>query len=429
MMIRPLAVLAFSLVPLAQAQEKPAGAPVNTLSPAEKAAGWKLLFDGTSTSAWRGYKSDTFPGKGWSIDAGVLKTASGGGDIITKEQFEDFELVLEWKAADKANSGILYRVAETGDTAWQTGPEFQILEDSTYGVKPDDMHSAGALYDFIAPPKEKVLAGAGEWNRARIVCRRGVVQHYLNEVKLLECRIDDDAWKERIAKSKFKDYPGFGVQTKGHIGIQDHGDTLWYRNIKVRDLNAASPAEVSLFNGKDMGGWKAILPGGGKMEDVWSVGDAAIVCKGNPVGYIRTEKDYTNYVLKLEWRFSPVTKKAGNSGVLLRMVGEDKVWPKSVEAQLESTNAGDFWNIGDFKMKPDASRTNGRNTRKLASAENPVGEWNEYEIVVDHGNVTLWVNGRMLNSATEVEEIAGKIGLQSEGSEIHFRNIRLTPIP
>jgi hypothetical protein len=111
------------------------------------------------------------------------------------------------------------------------------------------------------------------------------------------------------------------------------------------------------------------------------------------------------------------------------MIGEDKVWPKSVEAQLQSGNAGDFWNIGEFKMVTDPARTNGRNTKKTHGAERPVGEWNEYEIIVNHGDVILFVNGEELNRASGVDEVAGFICLQSEGAEIHFRNIRLTPLP
>ena len=153
-----------------------------------------------------------------------------------------------------------------------------------------------------------------------------------------------------------------------------------------------------------------------------------LICLGQPIGYIRTEKQYTNYVLKVEWRFNPVTKKAGNSGVLLRTQEPDKVWPKSVEAQLESGNAGDFWNIDEFQMKTDPARLKGRNTKHTHSAERPIGEWNEYEIIVDHGRITLMVNGDVLNEAWDVAEIPGTICLQSEGAEIHFGDVRLAPI-
>lgn len=400
------------------------------LSPADVAAGWTVLFDGSSTDHWRGYRQQTFPAQGWVIEDGTLhvKAGSGAGDIISIDQYADFELIAEFRCAPKANSGIMYHVTEANDTTWQTGPEFQVLDDAGEKIAPDDKHSAGALYDMIAPPRNKVDHPAGEWNEARIRVQHGVLQHWLNGVKTVECRIDDQSWKDMIAASKFKGYNGFGIQPKGHIALQEHGDDVWYRNIRVRDLDAPLPGQVSLFNGKDLSGWEPVLNDHGKPEDVWSVEDGVLICKGNPVGYIRTTADYTNYVLKLEWRFNPVTKKAGNSGVLLRMVGEDKVWPRSIEAQLESGNAGDFWNIDKFVMTVDPARTNGRNTRKTHGAERPIGEWNEYEIIVDHSNVTLKVNGEVLNTATQVEEVPGKICLQSEGAEIQFRDIRLSPI-
>jgi hypothetical protein len=237
--------------------------------------------------------------------------------------------------------------------------------------------------------------------------------------------MDDDSWKERIAKSKFKEYDGFGLQPVGHIAIQHHGNAMWFRNIKVRDLAKPMPSEKALFNGKNLQGWTAFLPDGAKMEDVWSVSDGVLQCKGNPVGYLHTLDDHTNYVLKLEWRFP---KTAGNSGVLLRQIGEHKVWPRSIEAQLESGNAGDFWNIGEFPMKAAPDRTKGRNTKRTHGTERPLGEWNEYEIIVDHGTVTLKVNNEVVNQATDCQIVPGKICLQSEGTAIDFRNIRIAPI-
>jgi hypothetical protein len=192
--------------------------------------------------------------------------------------------------------------------------------------------------------------------------------------------------------------------------------------------------EIRLFNGKDFTGWTYHLDDPNvKMEEVWSIDPAEgiLICKGRPAGYIRTTADYTNYVLKLEWRFNPVTKQAGNSGVLLRVVGPDKVWPKSVEAQLQSGAAGDFWLIDGARLDTPPERVDrGTPRHRLAtkSNEKPIGEWNEYEITVDGGRVSVKVNGQVLNAGTNAEEVPGKIALQSEGSEIHFRNIRLTPI-
>lgn len=195
-------------------------------------------------------------------------------------------------------------------------------------------------------------------------------------------------------------------------------------------LAADEAKSIKLFNGKDLDGWTGLSADKTKIEDVWSVADGVLVCRGKPNGYLRTKEKYKNYELTLEWRWKPSDEKVNrNSGVLLRMVGEDKVWPKSVEAQLMAGNAGDFWNFNGFKMKGDPSRTKGASTKKAhASNEKKLGEWNAYRIVVNKGNVKLYVNGELQNEATEVEEIAGPICLQSEGAEIHFRNLELKPI-
>jgi len=193
--------------------------------------------------------------------------------------------------------------------------------------------------------------------------------------------------------------------------------------------DAGAADQIALFDGKSLDGWTSYLnKPGAKTEDVWSVRDGVLVCKGRPVGYLRTKKKYTSFVLKLQWRW-PKGSKPGNSGVLLRVVGQDKVWPKSVEAQLLHQWAGDIWNIDEFPMKVDPQRTEGRNTKRMhPSNEKPLGQWNEYEIVLEGGRLTLKVNGRVQNEATDVEQVPGYIALQSEGAPIEFRNVRLTPL-
>lgn len=405
------------------------------------AAGWRLYSGADAPALWHGYRSAGFPAKGWTVADGELRIAKGGGggDIITTAQFGDFEAAFDFKLGEKANSGIIWRCTEKHDASWQTGPEYQLLEDATYGAKPTDAHSCGALYDLAPPTAEKVMKPAGEWNQGRIYLRNGLLRQYVNGVRVVEMTLANadgttsDAWKAAIAGSKFKDYEGFGVLPRGSIAVQDHGDTeLALREFYIRDLGQARTGEVALFNGNDLTGWTAFVPDaaakGIKPESVWEVNSGVLVCKGNPVGYIRTTTTYTNYVLRLQWRFDPA-KGAGNSGVLLRMIGEDTVWPKSVEAQLHSGNAGDFWNIGEFQMTADPARTKGRNTKKTHGSERPLGEWNEYEITVNKGDVVLRVNGEELNRATNVAELPGFVCLQSEGAEIHFREIRLTPLP
>lgn len=415
----------------------------NALSPAETAAGWTLLFDGKSTDHWSGYKQTSFPTKGWTIEDGCLKINKGGGagDIVTNAEYTDFEFSCEFKLDKGANSGIIYRVspapanAAPSDATYMTGPEFQVLDDAGHQDGVDPKHQVGALYDLIPAPTDKPARPLGEFNEARIRIKDGVLEHYLNGRRLLRTRIDTPEWKSMIAASKFKAWSGFGMQPSGHIALQDHGDTVWYRNIKVRDLTKPMPGEVTLFDGCCLDGWTAVVPDLKKQDknqfEPWDIPDpenGVLTCTGNPAGYIRTKEKYTNFVLQLDWRFSPVTKKAGNSGVLVRVQEPDQVWPKSIEAQLQSGNAGDFWNIGEFPMTTDKARTNGRNTKKLRVNENEIGEWNRYEIIADKGTIILMVNGEELNRATSAQELPGFIALQSEGAEIHFKNIRLAPI-
>ena len=183
-----------------------------------------------------------------------------------------------------------------------------------------------------------------------------------------------------------------------------------------------------LFNGENLEGWKPFLPNGEDPKGTWMVKDGVLVCTGQPIGYIRTEKTYENFELEVEWRFDP-EKGAGNSGVLLRVQPPDVVWPMSIEAQLHSGNAGDIWNIGEFPMTVAPARTEGRRTRKEhASSENPLGEWNRYRIVMNGGELKLFVNNVLQNVASGCKQMPGWIGFQSEGAHIEFRKIDLRPI-
>jgi hypothetical protein len=192
-------------------------------------------------------------------------------------------------------------------------------------------------------------------------------------------------------------------------------------------VKAAVEKKIKLFDGKTLNGWKPYAKEGDATK-TWSVKDGAIHCEGTPNGYLATEKEYTSFELTLEWRFDPA-KGDGNSGVLLRVQQPDDVWPKSIEAQLQSKSAGDIWRIGEFPIKPEPSRTEGRHTTKEHETnEKPLGEWNRYRIVLNGGRLELYVNDALQNVATDVEVKPGRIALQSEGSHIEFRNIELKPL-
>lgn len=198
--------------------------------------GWITLFDGTDLSAWRGYRRSDAPA-GWKVRDGLLAFVPGedGGDLITQDQFDDFELELDWRVGPAGNSGIFYRATEHHEEIWHGAPEMQVLDDAGHRDGGDPATSAGAAYGLY-PPTADAVKPAGEWNRVRIVARGPHIEHWLNGVKVVEYEIGSEDWNARVRASKFAERPGFGETRRGHIGLQDHGDPVWYRDIRVRPI-------------------------------------------------------------------------------------------------------------------------------------------------------------------------------------------------
>ena len=206
----------------------------NTLSEDEKKAGFKLLFDGKTLDGWRGWKKDK-PTEAWKVVDGLLTLAGKGGDILTIEQYENFELKIDWRVAPGGNSGIMYRVAETEGAPYMTGPEYQVLDNAKHPDGKNPKTSAGSIYAVYAPAKD-VSKPAGEWNSSRIVANGKKIEHWLNGEKTAEAEIGSEDWAKRIADSKWKTAKKYGLETKGHIDLQDHGDKVEYKNIKIREI-------------------------------------------------------------------------------------------------------------------------------------------------------------------------------------------------
>jgi hypothetical protein len=219
----------------------------NTLSQEEIDQGWVLLFDGKSTENWRGYNQESFPTKGWIINDGTLQVqgsgkgeAGGGGDIITKKKYRNFEFSLEWKVSEGGNSGIFYLAQEKPDQPiWKSAPEMQILDNEKHPdghLGKDGNRAAGSLYDLI-PGNKEVVKPAGEWNKIKILIYKGTVVHWVNDVQVLEYHLWTEDWNTMVLNSKFKDYEDFlNTAEEGYIGLQDHGDDVWFRNIKIKEL-------------------------------------------------------------------------------------------------------------------------------------------------------------------------------------------------
>ena len=208
----------------------------NTLTPEEKAGGWKLLFDGKTFNGWRGYKTESVS-PGWTIQDGALTKAAGrGGDLLTLAEYGDFELSFEWKISPGGNSGVLYRVGLGEAAVPRTGPEYQILDNSKAKDSQIVNHLAGSLYDLGPPTRRDLPKPVGEWNSARIVIRGWKIEHWLNGTLVIAADLASPEGKAMIAGSKFKAWPKFATLARGHIALQDHGDAVSYRSLKLREL-------------------------------------------------------------------------------------------------------------------------------------------------------------------------------------------------
>ena len=217
------------------------GSAPNTLTAAEKKAGWILLFDGHSLDGWRGYKRPDATDSRWKVVDGSLslpahdgKDTHGQRDIITKDTFEQFELSIEWKVAPGSNSGIKYFVLEDRDSA--IGHEYQVIDDERHADAKIGPHRQTAAFYDVLPASDRPTKPAGEWNTTRIVVRGQTVEHWLNEKKVLQYELNSPALNAAIEKSKFKGNERFGKRQNAHILLQDHGDQVWFRSIKIRRI-------------------------------------------------------------------------------------------------------------------------------------------------------------------------------------------------
>jgi len=387
------------------------------VNPNDAEKGWKPLFNGLDLAGWRGFKADGIPAD-WSVADGCIVVAGTGGgesanDLITAEQYEDFDLYLEWAISPGGNSGIFYHVLE-GDypSTYATGPEYQLIDDIGFPGKLEEWQQAGADYAMHTADKtRKKLMPVGEFNSCCIRVENGHVTHWLNGEIILEFDLWTEEWHRLKNEGKWLDYPFYGLARKGHIGLQHHGSLVRFRNIKIKDLTDPG---APLFNGNDLTGW--VNHG----NERWFVENGMIVGSSSPdggYGYLATDREYHDFILRLQFKL----EEEGNSGVFFRSLlnGTDiKGWQAEVAPSGNNTGAiyesgGRGWLNEIPEEREDILKP---------------GEWNDMVISVKGDHVQTWLNGESMTDLFDdaVGKGQGVIALQVHsggGVAVKWRDI------
>ena len=391
----------------------------NTLTDKEKSEGWILLFDGNTTKGWRNFKQNEI-NDGWQvIDGNLVGLGKGGdlgGDIITIDQFEDFELYLEWAISDGGNSGIFFHVLE-GDypTVYASGPEYQLIDDVGFPHKLEEWQKTGANYAMHRTVNKRLMP-TGQFNASWIIVKNGTVEHWLNGNKILEYKLWSDDWKELVQNCKWKDYPGYGLARKGHIALQDHGSVVKFKNIKIKDLcDYGKP----LFNGKNLDGWE--IHG----TEKWYVDNNNLICESGEeknYGYLATDGIYKDFVLRLQFK----QESDGNSGVFFRSsLDGTRISGWQVEVAPPGKDTGGIYESygrGWLVQIPEEKE-------KILQ----MGEWNDLVVFVKGNRVITWLNNEMMTDLRDdkIGKADGVIALQIHdggGIKVKWRNIYINEL-
>ncbi|MBP8904767.1 MAG: DUF1080 domain-containing protein [Paludibacteraceae bacterium] len=394
----------------------------NKLTKEEKSDGWQLLFDGKTLNGWRDYNGDKLTAP-WFATDGTIQARGGGGDahgyIVTSKNYENFDLVWDWKIAKGGNSGMLYHVVENPafKVPYVTGPEYQLIDNLGFPEQLEDWQKTAADYAMhVADISKLIIKPAGEWNSSRIVFDNGHVEHWLNGQKVVEFEAWTEDWFARKHSGKWENAPEYGLASTGVICLQDHGSAAWFRNMKIKEL-PRKIKKVSLFNGKDLTGWEVYG------TEKWYVADGLLVCESGPekkYGYLATREYYNDFDLTLEFK----QEADGNSGVFFRSFIEPdvKVNGWQVEVAPRGNDTGGIYESygrGWLVQIPDEK-------------ENILKEkdWNTMRIRVEGDNVRTWLNGvEMVNLTDEkIGKAQGRIALQIHdggGIKVLWRNLSL----
>ena len=394
----------------------------NQLTEAEKAEGWELLFDGTTLDNWRDYNGEelTIP---WFVEDGMITAKGDGSDesgyIVTKKEYENFEMKWDWKIADQGNSGVLYHVVENPKfkVPYVTGPEYQLIDELNFPEPLEAWQKTAADYAmYTTDPAKTTIKPAGEWNTSKIVFDNGHVEHWLNGEKVVEFEAWTEDWHARKNSGKWTNAPEYGLATKGVICLQDHGSAAWFRNVKIKELPRKTK-EVELFNGEDLTGWEAYG------TEKWYVEDGLLICESGPdkeYGYLATRDYYNDFDFSVEFK----QEADGNSGVFIRSFVEQPALVNGWQVEVAPMGHG-TGGIYESYGRGWIAEINDEQQKVLKE-----GEWNTLRIRLEGENIKTWLNGEEMIDLTDekVGQGQGRIALQIHdggGIKVLWKNFKL----
>lgn len=394
----------------------------NTLTEAEKAEGWELLFDGHTLNGWRDYNGEELTAP-WFVEDGLIQAKGEGADehgyIVTEKIYENFELVWDWKIADEGNSGVLYHVVENPKfkVPYVTGPEYQLIDDHGFPEPLEEWQRTASDYAMHTPDYSIIeIKPAGEWNTSKIVFDNGHVEHWLNGEKVVEFQAWTEDWFARKNSGKWENAPEYGLARKGVICLQDHGSAAWFRNVKIKELPKKTK-EVDLFNGVDLTGWEAYG------TELWYVKDGLLFCESGPdkeYGYLATREYYDDFDLSVEFK----QEADGNSGVFIRSFIEPVALVNGWQVEVAPKGHGTGGIYESYGRGWIAQITEAQEEHLIE------GDWNIMRIKVEGDNIQTWLNGEEMINLTD-EKIGkgqGRIALQIHdggGIKVAWRNLKL----
>lgn len=395
--------------------------------------GFKPLFDGKTLAGW---KLVDQKGEGYGVTNGVIYCAKGGGgNLLTEKEYENFVLRFEFKLEEGSNNGLGIRAPLEGDAAY-LGMEIQILEEGAadkgkWGkLKPEQYH--GSIYGVVAAQKG-ALNPPGEWNIEEVIAKGRQIKVIVNGITILDTNLNDINDASKIAK-----HPGL-FRERGHLGFLGHNDYIEFRNIRIKELSRSDAKDgfTSLFNGKNLTGWKGLVGDPKKRATMspavlveaqtkadalaaanWKVESGALVYRGTNYDNLVTAKDYVNVELQAEWKIEPFA----DSGFYLRGTPQVQIWDPFTQPTKNGSEVGSG---GLYNNKTNASKP-------LLVADKPVGEWNQMRIIMAGSKVHVFLNGELVVNGTELENYwqrdlpvlpFGPIELQAHKSVVWFKNL------